>query len=65
MRSAWVPVCSTGCRRELEVAGVNGGSQPREKERFVKARAEFYWTIREEPEAGEVDLTTSAGPSPS
>jgi hypothetical protein len=66
MRSAWVPVCSTGYRRrDSRWPGVNGGGEPREKERFVKARAEFYWTIREELEAGEVDLTTSTRSSPS
>jgi hypothetical protein len=42
------------------MVGFNGGTEPREKERFVDARAEFYWTIREELEAGEVDLATSA-----
>jgi hypothetical protein len=40
----------------LDVAGFNGGSQPRDKERFINARAELYWTIREEFEAGGVDL---------
>ena len=33
----------------------NGGEAPIDKERFVNARAEDYWTLRERFEQGEVD----------
>ena len=34
----------------------NGGEAPIDKERFVNARAEDYWTLRERFEQGEVDI---------
>ena len=40
----------------LPVSGYNGGEAPFDKERFVNARAEDYWTLREIFENGEVDI---------
>ena len=34
----------------------NGGEAPIDKERFVNARAEDFWTLRELFEAGEIDI---------
>jgi hypothetical protein len=34
----------------------NGGEAPIDKERFVNARAEDYWTLRERFEQGEIDI---------
>jgi hypothetical protein len=34
----------------------NGGEAPIDKERFVNARADDYWTLRERFEQGEVDI---------
>jgi phage terminase large subunit len=41
---------------ELPVVPYNGGEAPIDKERFVNARAEDYWTLRERFEQGEVDI---------
>jgi hypothetical protein len=41
---------------ELPVVPYNGGEGPIDKERFVNARAEDYWTLRERFEQGEVDI---------
>jgi hypothetical protein len=41
---------------ELPVTPYNGGEAPIDKERFVNARAEDYWTLRERFEQGEVDI---------
>jgi hypothetical protein len=40
---------------DLPVVPYNGGEAPIDKERFVNARAEDYWTLRERFEQGEVD----------
>jgi hypothetical protein len=40
----------------LPVVRYNGGEAPIDKERFVNARAEDYWTLRERFEQGEVDV---------
>ena len=34
----------------------NAGGSPVDKERFLNARAEWYWTIREDAEAGNLDI---------
>jgi hypothetical protein len=41
---------------ELPVVPYNGGEAPIDQERFVNARAEDYWTLRERFEQGEVDI---------
>jgi hypothetical protein len=41
---------------ELPVIPYNGGEAPIDKEPFVNARAEDYWTLRERFEQGEVDI---------
>jgi hypothetical protein len=41
---------------DLPVVPYNGGEPPIDKERFVNARAEDYWTLRERFEQGEVDI---------
>ena len=41
---------------DLPVVPYNGGEAPIDKERFVNARAEDYWTLRELFEQGEVDI---------
>jgi CubicO group peptidase (beta-lactamase class C family) len=41
---------------ELRVVPYNGGEAPRDKERFVNARAEDFWTLRERFEQGEIDI---------
>jgi hypothetical protein len=41
---------------ELPVVLYNGGEAPIDKERFVNARAEDYWTLRERFEQGEIDI---------
>jgi hypothetical protein len=41
---------------ELPVTPYNGGESPIDKERFVNARAEDYWTLRERFEQGEIDI---------
>ena len=43
-------------RTGLPVIPYNGGEAPIDKERFVNARAEDYWTLRERFEQGEVDI---------
>jgi hypothetical protein len=48
---------------ELPVVPYNGGEAPIDKERFVNARAEDYWTLRERFEQGEVDIDPSWPPS--
>jgi hypothetical protein len=40
----------------LPVVPYNGGEAPIDKERFVNARAEDYWTLRERFEQGEIDI---------
>jgi hypothetical protein len=40
----------------LPVVAYNGGEAPYDKERFVNARAEDYWNLRELFENGEIDL---------
>jgi hypothetical protein len=40
----------------LPVTPYNGGEAPFDKERFVNARAEDYWNLRELFENGEVDI---------
>jgi hypothetical protein len=41
---------------DLPVVPYNGGEAPIDKERFVNARAEDYWTLRELFEHDEVDI---------
>jgi hypothetical protein len=41
---------------DLPVTRYNGGEAPIDKERFVNARAEDYWTLRERFEQGEIDI---------
>ena len=41
---------------DLPVVPYNGGEVPIDKERFVNARAEDYWTLRERFEQGEIDI---------
>jgi hypothetical protein len=41
---------------ELPVVPYNGGEAPIDNERFVNARAEDYWTLRERFEQGEIDI---------
>jgi hypothetical protein len=36
--------------------GLNGGHRPRDRQRFVNARAEWYWGLRESFEHGEIDI---------
>ena len=36
--------------------GLNGGTAPKDRQRFVNARAEWYWGLRERFELGEIDL---------
>src|SRR5205823_12687154 len=36
--------------------GLNGGRRPRDPQRFVNARAEWYWELRGRFEHGEVDI---------
>jgi hypothetical protein len=40
----------------LPVVVYNGGESPYDKERFVNARAEDYWNLRELFENGEIDI---------
>ena len=40
----------------FSVRGLNAGSGARDSGRFVNARAEWYWELREMFEAGEIDL---------
>ena len=40
----------------LPVVAYNGGEAPYDKERFVNARAEDYWNLRELVENGEIDI---------
>jgi hypothetical protein len=41
---------------DIPVVPYNGGKPPIDKERFVKARAEDDWTLRERFEQGEIDI---------
>jgi hypothetical protein len=41
---------------ELPVVPYNGAEAPIDEERFVNARAEDYWTLRERFEQGEIDI---------
>jgi hypothetical protein len=43
-------------RARLPVVPYNGGGAPIDKERFVNARAEDHWTLRERFEQGGIDL---------
>ena len=43
-------------RTRPPVVVYNGGESPYDKERFVNARAEDYWNIRELFENGEIDI---------
>ena len=62
--STWIDVVGLGAGvfdrlRELRAHGIhefNGGSKPIDGERFVNARAEAYWNLREAAEKGELDL---------
>jgi hypothetical protein len=36
--------------------GLNAGHRPRDRQRFVNARAEWYWELRERFEHGEIDI---------
>jgi hypothetical protein len=47
---------TTAARHQLPVVPYNGGEAPIDKERFVNARAEDYWTLRERFEQGEIDI---------
>jgi hypothetical protein len=38
------------------VTPYNGGEVPIDKKRFVNARAEYYWTLRERYEQGEIEI---------
>jgi hypothetical protein len=49
---------------ELPVVPYNGGEAPIDKERFVNARAEDYWTLRERFEQGEIDIDPDDDKSP-
>ena len=49
---------------ELPVMPYNGGEAPIDKERFVNARAEDYWTLRERFEQGEIDIDPMTTSSP-
>jgi hypothetical protein len=40
----------------LPVVAYNGGEAPYDKERFVNARVEDYWNLRELFENGEIDI---------
>jgi hypothetical protein len=40
----------------IPVVPYNGGEAPFDKERFINARAEDYWNLRESFEVGEVDI---------
>jgi hypothetical protein len=40
----------------VPVAAYNGGEAPFDRERFINARAEDYWNLREIFEAGDVDI---------
>lgn len=42
--------------RNLPVTGFNGGATADDPEKFVNARAESYWHLRELFEQGEIDL---------
>jgi hypothetical protein len=36
--------------------GLNGGHRPKDRVRFLNARAEWYWGLRERFEHGEIDI---------
>jgi len=40
----------------LDIVGVNGGQSPADKERFINARAESFWNLREMFESGDIDI---------
>jgi len=42
--------------QRLPVVGLNGGSAPRDPDRFANARAEWYWGLRDRFERGEITL---------
>ena len=49
------------CRADTKMRGktieaCNAGSAPRDKSRFLNARAEWFWNIRERAEEGDLDL---------
>jgi hypothetical protein len=41
---------------DMPAAGLKGGTAPIDKERFVNKRAEWFWTLRERFENGEIDI---------
>jgi hypothetical protein len=49
---------------DLPVTPYNGGEAPIDKEWFVNARAEDYWTLRERFEQGEIDIDPMTTSSP-
>jgi hypothetical protein len=48
---------------ELPVVPYNGGEAPIDEERFVNARAEDFWTLRERARSTSIRKTTSSLPS--
>ena len=40
----------------LPAAGLKGGQPPIDTERFINRRAEWFWSLRERFEQGEVDI---------
>ncbi|HKK27076.1 MAG TPA: hypothetical protein VKB18_03265 [Gemmatimonadota bacterium] len=47
---------SAPTRSYYETSPLNGGRSPRDGKRFLNARAEAYWELRELLEAGEIAL---------
>lgn len=41
---------------KMKVIGLNGGRRPKDQQRFVNARAEWWWHLREIFEAGDIDI---------
>jgi hypothetical protein len=46
-----------------DVTGLNAGSAPNDTERFVNAKAEWFWTVREIFENGEIDIDPDDEPT--
>lgn len=42
--------------QRIPVVGLNGGARPKDRQRFVNARAEGYWGLRERFEHGDIDI---------
>jgi hypothetical protein len=57
-RCSWCRRWSGGSLGRARTSGcaLHGGEASIDKERFVNARAEDYWTLRERFEQGEVDI---------